>query len=68
MTAQLRFFEVNLNQNYMNSAYTLQAETPEKALQLAIDEAKLNKNSSVAIFEVDEKGQLLDYSSGLIII
>jgi hypothetical protein len=68
MTAQLRFFEVNLNQNYMSSAYTLQAETPEKALQLAIDEAKLNKNSSVDLFEVDENGNLLDYSSGLILV
>ena len=68
MKTQLRFFEVNLNENYMNSAYTLQAETPEKALQLAIDEAKLNKNSSVSIFEVDDNGNLLDYSSGLIII
>ena len=52
----------------MNSAYTLQAETPEKALQLAIDEAKLNKNSSVDLFEVDENGNLLEYSSGLIIV
>ena len=40
----------------------------EKALQLAIDEAKLNKNSSVDLFEVDENGNLLDYSSGLILV
>jgi hypothetical protein len=68
MTTKLRFFEVNLNQNYLNSAYILQAETPEKALQLAINEAKLNKNSSVDLFEVDDNGNLLDYTSGLIII
>ena len=64
----MRNFEVILNNNFAFPAYTLEVSTPEKAVKLAVNEAKANRNDNVTIIEVDTNGNMVDngYNSGTI--
>lgn len=64
----MRNFEVILNNNFASPAYTLQCKSSDKAVKIAIKEAKANRNDNVTIIEVDSNGFVLEngYSSGTI--
>lgn len=63
----MRYFEVMLNGNLNQVAYTLVCKTEKQALRLAKKESKANRNDSFQLFEVDEKGNLLEYCSNVIV-
>ena len=64
----MRTFEVILNNNFALPAYTLEVSTPDKAVKIAVKEAKANRNDNVYIIEVDDNGFALEngFSSGTI--
>lgn len=62
MKTIMRTFEIHLNQNLYQVAYTLEVKNAKEARNYATREAKANRNDSVDIFEVGGK----EYVSGTI--
>ena len=64
----MKYFEVILNNNFAFPSYTLEVSSSKKAVKLAVNEAKANRNDNVTIIEVDTNGNMVDngYNSGTI--
>ena len=67
MKATKRYFEVIINSNFFAPAYTLEVSNENKAVKMAVKEARNNRNSTVDVIEVDENGNNIDgFVSGTI--